>query len=628
MATRLKTLEYWFPTLASIPDVSATALTQITLYIPETISTFRSVVAEVIVADLFTAAGNITQRQISLILQGASASTVNNTNTFTNSGENIIHQFSADFTSYFNSNWSGTSRTLDGELTINTSANGSANASVRVIITYEYDDTSTTHIKTVRIPLDSLRTAQLTSKGAAIDTIPALDTYCPEASKTFRQIAVVLQGNQESTVTTDITLNFEIDSLGPVSSTPYEKGLNTSSWFRFNDVVSFDTSTTHSFYIWTTTTDLDHLQVYLVATYEFDPSSTTRVLNALMLPMEYGGAMGGPTSSDYQRAERELWIQEPGTITLERCALLVFWDQLAAMSGLNMRMGTGSFLSYTSVAATLGGGCGAMIRNDSAFTLSRGRNTLSADLYNTDNADVGYNLASVWMINYTSDKHTDGVGAHNHTVSWNLKAVDTQSAAVQSIIPTTALTIPETNHFKNSVGLNYIYTTNSSGNAAGVHIGVERLSGEGGLIWENVYEALGGTDPEVGVRQAWATARSVFRRFASGSIIDYDDTRLSIETSRRWRVILGGNANSFDHLDIYMTYHSISFTVSGNLTGTNGGTVILSLHRASNGEKLMETSRTGDGAYSFTWFDDTEEVYVEAYEDDDYKGRSGNGSAT
>lgn len=627
MATRLKTLEYWFPNQATIADASATALSQITIYIPESSITFKSVVCEVIVADKQTTSTNITQRQIGLTLQGAAISNINNTQTYTNSGENIIHQFSGDYTSYFNTNWAGTSRTLDCSLTINTSATGSANASVRMIITYTYDDTSTTHIKTVRIPLNSLPTAQLAAKGAAIDTIPALDTYCPEASKVYRQTAIILQGNQESVSTTDTTINFEVDALGPSTSNTYEKGLNSSSWFRYNNIVSFDTSTTHSFYIWANTTDFDHLQAYMVVTYEFDPSTTTRVLNSLMLPMEFGGGMGGPTASDYQRAERSLWIQEPGTITLEKCALLVFWDQANTMTGLNMRIGTGSFITYSNVTSSVCGGNGAMIRNDSAFTLSRGKNTFSADIYNTDALDIGYNLASVWIINYSSDKHTDGVGAHNHTVSWNLRTTGTVAAAVQSIISAVALDIPETTHFKNAVGLNYVYTTNTTGNASGVHIGVERLVAEGGLIWENVYEALGGTDPETGVRQAWASARDFFRRWVDGSVVDDDSTRMNLEVARRWRVILGGSAASFDHLDIYITYHSIGFTVSGATSNSNGGPITLHLHRADTGERVMETTVTGDTTYNFTWFDDTQEVYVDAYNEGVKLGRSTNGYA-
>ena len=625
MATRFKTIEYWFNHLGSLPDNANTALSQITVYIPETIVAFRSVVAEVIVADQYTTAGNVTQRQIQLTLQGAAAGTVNNTQTLTQSGENFIHMFSGDFTGYFTTNWTGTSRTLDCSLLVNTTATGSANASVKVTISYTYDDTATTQIKTVWIPLNAPVGAMPTTKGAAIDTIPALDTYCPEASKTFRQTTIVVQGNQESASTTDMSLSMEVDTAGALTTVAYEKGSSGSGWYRTNRVVSFTTNATHSFYLWASAADFDHPQAWLVVTYEFDESSTTTTLKSLLLPAEFSGPMGGPTSSDYQRVSRDLWLQDGGTITTLRLAVLVFWEQFSAMTGLNARLGTGSFVAYSSVAVTACGGFGNMVRNDSAFTLARGKNTLTADIYNTDTGDLGFSLSAMFMVNYTSSMHADGPGAENHTVIRNLRVVGTAAASAQTIVSSIALDIPETGHFKNSLGLNYIYTTNSTAQAAGVHIGVERLaSGEGGLIWENVYECLGGTDPEVGIRQSWATARSVFRRWADGSVIDADASRLSIETARRWR--LASAAASFDHLDVYLTYHTIDYVISGTVSGSGGGTVTLHLCRADTGERVMTTTRTGNGAYSFNWFDDTEDMYVEAYESATLKGRTKQGT--
>jgi hypothetical protein len=621
MATRTKTVEYWFPTLATIADASATALSQITLYLPENSKSFKSVMCETVVADQQTTSTSITQRQMSLTLQGASASVVNNTSSYTHSGENIIHVFSQDFTTYFNSNWAGTSMTLDGAITINTFTTGSANASVRMVITYQYDDTSTTHVKTVRIPLNAPRIALATTKPAVIDTIPALDTYCPEAGKTFRQTAIVIQGNQESATTIDSSISFEIDSSGVITSTAYEKGLNTSSFYRFSDVVSFTTNATHDFFIWASVTDFDHPQVYLVVTYEFDPSSTTTVLNSLQLPMEFGGTMGGTSSSDYQRAKRELWIEEGGTITTLRVALFVFWDQLAVISGLNARVGTGSFLSYTSVASVLAGNCALMVRNDGAFTLARGRNTLTADIYRADATDLGFSLSSFWLINYTSAKHADGVGAHNHTVTKNLKATGTGGAANQSTVTNALFDIPETNHFKNGIGVNYVFVTNGGVSPSGILISTERLaSGEGGLIWENAFESLGGTDPETGIRQCWASTGDIFRRWLAGSVADADENRLDIGTARRWR--LSSSAVTFDHLDIAITYHSITFTISGTISGSAGGTVNLALCRASTGEVVMRDTRTGNGAYSFTWFDDTEDMFVVATETASLRGVS------
>jgi hypothetical protein len=634
MATRRKTLEYWVPMLATAADNVKTALSQITLYIPEAASgtiTFRKVILDAVIADASATPANVTGRTLFFTLQGATESSVNNTQAYTQSGENMIHHFSVDMTSYFTTNWGANgSRTFDSSITINTGATGSNNISVKITIDYDFDDTQTTHIKTVWIPLNADINALPTTKpGSPIDTIPALDTYCPEATKTFRQIVIVSQGNEEKSAVTDISRSWEIDSLGVFTSQLFEGASNSSKWYRLNEVVSFDTSVTHGFYSWASTTDFDHPQNWLVVTYEFSPSSSTRMINSLLFPMEFGGAMGGPTSADYQRASKEFFIQEPGTINNVKLACFIHYDQLSAIAGMNARVGTGSFVTYSSVAAVLSGGCGLMIRNDGAFTLARGRNTLTADIYNTDASDLGYNLAGWWMVNYHSDIPSQGFWAANHTVIRNLKAVGTQAAATQSIVAATAPDIPEATWFLNAVGIWYVYTSNSTGNPSGVHIGAERLSaGEGGLVWENAYESLGGTDAESGIRQAWAQARTIFRRFRDGSIIDQDPKRLPFETARRWRVCLGGNCASFDHLDMVFTYHSITFTISGTVTDSNGGAVTLSLHRVSDGEKVMETTRTGNGAYSFNWFDNTEEMYVVAREDNNYIGRSANGLAT
>ncbi len=613
MATRLKTVEYWFPWLQSIPDVSATAFSQITVYIPEATAgvTFRSVTADIVVADQQTAATNITQRQLSMTLQGASASTVNNTQTYTNSGENIVHQWSADFTSYFNSNFgTNASRTLDCSVTINTSTVGSANASLRMVITYSFDDTVTTHLKTVWIPLNADVNALATTK-TACDTIPALDTYLPEASKSIRQVTFVTQGNQEQTATTDTVRRIDIDSISQVDAT-YEQGLATASWYRLSQVYSFDTSVTHTAYSWASTTDYDHPQNYLVVTYEFDASTTTSMMVSLLLPMEFAGPMGGPSATDAQRGERILMIQEANPV-MQRLAAFVFYDQFAAISSTLARIGAASYSTYSSVGTAAGGGFGLMVRRDDQYTLVHGRNSFTLDIYNADNNDLGFNLSALWMVNYTADVPTEGYWAANHTVQRCLRVVGTSGASAQTIVSSVAPDIPETEFFLTSVGVHYVYVTNGTGNASGVHIGAEN---DAGNEWLNVYESMGGTDPETGIRQSYATARSVFNRFAG----DAETGRTALQTARRWR--LASAASSFDTFWLLFTYHSITYDVSGSISASNGGTVNMDLIRDLDHSILQESSRSGNGSFSFTWYDDTENVHVSAYEDGTHVGRS------
>jgi hypothetical protein len=615
VVTRLKTVQYCMPALASITNNTVTAFTTTTLYLPENSKTFRKVVATFTADDIITATGgSFTTKTREFRLGAVAFSSVANANTKTNSGENDTIRLTTDMTSHFQTNWTGTSMTFDFQVTINQSTGttlGLVNGCLTIDITYEYDDTTTTHVKTVWIPLNMPVGALATTKPASLDTIPALDTYLPEASKTYRQLFIVMQGNESNAAgTTDFTLQAQIDSLTQLTSGNHEAALASDRWSRYVwDItgLGMTTNATHTWHAWSSTARFNHMQAWMVVTYEFDASTTTSVMNSLLLPMEILSPMGGTTSSDYQRASRELFVQEPN-VTLNKLAFYMFWEQAAAVGGLNIRVGTGSFVAYTDVAAQLCGGNGCMIRNDAPTGLSfaRGRNTLQLDVYRTDTADLGWNISGFWIVNYTSDIHADGVGAHNHTIIWNLANTSTSAAAVQVQVAATAPIIPESDYYLTAVGTQYLHDTNATG-LGGVSILVERLSAEGGVQWEEAYVDVNQTDVENGMRQFYSQVKDLFLRWPG----DLGSDRMNLETNRRWRVISAPNMAAFHHLDLMFTYHTITFAVAGNVTGFTG-TVNLGLHRSATGEKVKSTTRSGDGAYSFTWYDNTEDMFVSA----------------
>lgn len=630
MATRLKTVEYWFPHGTTLVDATDTNLTQITVYLPENSKTFKKVVLEVIAHDRNTTLANISRHQVSLRLGAASYTVVNNANAITNGGEQQTIMFSGDFTSHFTSNWSGTSMTCDAMVLMDYAGVGPLspsfnNVSARLIITYEYDATTTTHVKTVRIPLDAPVGTMATSKpGSAVATIPALDTELPEASKTYRQIVLVAQGNDGGT-STDLVLNMQIDSLTAYASDSYEHASNVAMFTRSATIApSFTTNATHSFYIWATgAANYNHYQAWLVVTYEFDSTSSNDVYVSLMLPISMDSPMGGTTSSDYQRATRELFIQEANIVAKQQ-ACYMFWDQLGAISGLNMRIGTGSFVAYTDAAAVLAGSNAAMIRNDSAFSLARGRNSLNMDAYRSDTSDLGYNVSGFFIINYTGDKPSGGHGAENHTVLWPLADTGTAAVAPSYIISSQAVTVPETDYFITALGSECRYVPSGTTAQAGNSVQVERLSGEGGIAWESMYADLSGTDGETGIYHSYSQARSIFKRWPN----DPTGDRIDLETARRWRWSIGQSVSGRGMVTILLTYHAITYSVSGTITGSGGGTVNLELVRSGTEEILLTGSRSGNGSYTFTWYDNTENVYVSAYEDGTHMGRSAPGTAS
>lgn len=633
MATRLKTVKYAFPALAALTNNTLTTLTQITVYLPETgTKTFRSVVAHITMNDIITATGgSLTTKTLNCRVGAAAYTSIANANTLTNSGENASFWLSADYTSHFTTNWTGASMTCDFQLQINQSTGtttGMVNVCVTLDITYEYDDTSTTHVKTVMIPLNA-PVGAIATAATTYDTIPVLDTYLPEASKVYRDISVVIQGNEHrNAATTDHTMTLRIGTA-TVTTGNYEGALATDRFFRYvwNATTAYpSTAATQTWQPTATVARVNHSQAYLVVTYEFAPGSSSTIMNSVMLPMDLASPMGGTTSADYQRGTRELFIEEPTTITTSRVAYYVFWQQIAAISTLNFRIGTGSFVAYTDTASVLAGSNAAMVRNDAAFTLARGRNTLNFDVYRSDAADFGWNISGFWLVNYTSGKATGGVGAHNHTVEWGIQQNGTAAAAAAYTIAASAPVIPEAEYFITAIGNQMVVQPSGSVALSGLTILVERLAAEGGIEWEAAYMDSSQTDAEIGVFFAYSQSRTMFKRWPGDS---YVGSRVDLETSRRRRVHLNGSTavTGWISLNVIFTYHAITYTLSGTVSGSAGGTVTIGVWRPDTGEKLLQTSRTGNGAYSLTWYDNVESVFAEAYESATLVGRSDTGTA-
>lgn len=648
MAIRTKTIEYTFGfQTTSTASAAARTFTQIAaLAIPETTSrTFRSVILQFFVPDADDTATSTTAVASSITLGAAGASAATVTQTIVNSGENYSMMFWRDVTAYFQANYTGTSMTCDASITI--TGPQTINHSAKLIITYEYDDSGqTTRIKTVKIPIDGNNgalTTALTTVGAA-SQIPALDTFLPESSKTYRDIFFEVWGHTGTTAATAATMTMRYNGATSLTSGQYAAATGTTNVPSLNtdrSIIRIDkllgtlgtagANTVEASVTSTTGCPFDCLGGVLVVTYEYDHSASTTILNSLQIPIiDDEGLIGGTASTDKNRFQATYFVQEPGTITLVQSGVLFSTIDAGALT-YNFSAGAQTIRTFTH-PATLRAGCVFHTRrvdsgaiSGAGISLARGLNTFTFDYYATSSTagNIGSNATGLLFLNYTSGKHPDGDGVHAHTTSW-INLPYATGALVQRQIYTAQTTpiINETNYWIVSAGYEInILTSGTTADAFGFAFQGEVQSTESkGAGWQDFYSAVYASDSEMGTSITWARARPNFKRYPN----DTDTDRLGIETSRRYRFDIPINAAAIWQARKLVTWHSITYTIAGTISGSNGGTVLISAFRTDTGEKIDSTSRTGNGAYSITWYDNTIPVIVTAEESANYKGVSAN----
>ena len=645
MTLRVKTTEWGFPlSSASVATTVARTFTAITVYAPETTSrTIRSAHLEFFLHDGSTTAANITALNLSVQVDAIAVSAATVTHTFAQSGENYSLIAIKDVTAYFVTNFTGASHSITAAIT----ATGATtiNASCKLVLTYEYDDAAaTTRIKTVRIPMDgnngNLTTAYVNLGGVA-SQIPALDTFLPEASKIYRNIFMQWDSHDGHTAAGASTLDISYDGGTTTVSglAQAQTDLNSDVFVRRIDnlTATLNTAAAANLQAKCTTvaaTPYPCLNGVLYVTYEYDHSASTRIMNSIIIgAADDPGWAGGTATGDKSRFTRTLSIQEPGTITLVQSAVQLWMADAGAIT-LDLRVGAQASRVYTHPTSAHCGGMSVMRRIDSGatggagVTIARGAsNTLTVDWFSTSATanNIGSNITGICYLNYTSDKHADGDGVHNHTTKWCTQPHATGNL-VQRLqrVPTITPIIPEAAYWLSGLVYEIVLGMfNSTPVALGLTVLCEEQPGEGeGAGWRPIYTGFLVSDTESGTFITYGRARDDFKRWGA----DADTSRLDIETARDYRFDCSATGMAMWQMVSFVTHHAITYQIAGNITGSAGGTVTIDAHDA-NGIEIGATSRVGNGAYSITWYDNTSPVYVEAYEDGTHIGRSDNAVA-
>lgn len=673
MTIRTKTIEYVFPQ-STATQTSATRLdfAALTVYIPENTTgggvTFRSVAIEASCCDTVTSATNLTAILIGIKLGATAFDDLTVTETFTSSATTSNNYFFtrlSGLVSYFQTNFgAGTNQTC--QVGVKFTGPATNNHTAKLIITYDYDISSATQIKTVKIPIESPKTSagtiRLTTTLTEIGTnqVPQLTGgggLLPENSIQFRDLWFEIATTEaEDSSTTDFQLGLQLDSETEVTDGSHEAQINRNNlyrriWKRINntstttDFPGSGTAATHAFKARSVgiTGRFASLNARLCATYEYTESATTSVLNSIEIPLSNNllPFYDGSSTSDPARTQVQFQIQEPGTITLQQSAVEA-WGCIGHANSVafNFAAGSQSFTSYTpggSATVGLTGTSNISHRIDTGgnagsagVTLARGNNTFTF-LSSIGSTFTVCEHTYTLLLNYTSSKATAGTGAHNHTVYWGIQGLYTADTSSNAVDVTFAPVFQESSYWLTAVGLRECYIATGITGPQKWYF-VRRTSSEStGDWWQavatpaNFGNGLSTVSGAQNVEMIFSYLSDSFGKYPN----DPTANKIVLSTSRSWRYhLISVNHSTGDHL--LVTYHAITKTIAGTVSNYNGGDgsgLTVGIYNASTRVLLGTATTTAGGAFTFTWYDDTVDSFAEEYQDSTHFGRSKNGPA-
>lgn len=604
MATAVKTIEYAFPlSTTNVNSATARDFTSITVYIPESSISFKSVTLE-----MGSSTWNGTQ-SVTAVLMGISLGAVARsdntvTQTITNSAENYSFIFTRDVTSYFSTNWTGTNMAAGARLTVTGPA--TTNAFAKLIITYSFDDSaSNTRVKTVRIPMDGntgALTTSLANVGGVANQIPNLSTFLPENSVVIRDLFVETFCHTGAAAgTTDIALNLRFDGVNTLAAT-YEGGGTTDYSLKRIDksLTLFGTGATSNFEASTgnVATPYTCLCGVIHTTYEYNHSASTTILNSVMLCSVdgHGWAVSGLTT------ESEKFIvdyinNEPGTLTLKQSGVLVSTVDSDAI-GLTLRIQDQDIRTFIHPATVRSGNVYQLRRFDSGAAGSSPSNVaLSNPTYfpiwinttGTTLGSYGSNLTGIVYLNYTSDKSTSGDTAHNKTTIWCAAPYSVETLAREKFPPASYPTGlgggTNNKYYLNNAGFQiYLITTSTPTSNIPINFKFYQDASDD-TTWPGGYvpffDTFYSSDDEVGTSIFWANSTDVFNN-------GYQSGNLDLQVSRNYLVSNNPNVCFFNGYQI-VTTNNITTSYSGTVYGVASNTVV-SLSLFSTGGTLFGTT--------------------------------------
>lgn len=644
MTIRTKTIEYGFNQItASVAAVTYGVHDPLVVSIPENTSrTFQSVFAYHYVDQNVAAATSITAVSSSFRLftdtETGIQSTAITASARTNSGESMSHVWISDLTSYFRSNFSSSFTGMTASISASCQPGASANISSKLFITYTFDDATLTGsnkaTKTVRIPLEGMTGSLGTSHIYVVDTVPALATFCPESNKTFRNIFFEFETNRGTSAATAINPVLSVSlGTGPVStnfgiddtmaSSMYYHGI----WQQNNLNVSSSSPLTAS--TSNTTTNWPCLSTTLVATYDYEPSSTTSILNSITLPISSIGFIGGNTTSLKSRLQTKFIISDSDPVMFVSSAVKLYYSDSGAIT-LDVRAGNQASRTYVLANTVRAGSLVCQRRIDDAavggtgLNLSGGLNTLNIDIFRTVTAfgSLGSGLSGVVLLNYTS--------------SINSGQTETGTKTIYTLLQETPATLsPTLITISSSARIPFIPESYFSLLAEGTYFpifwggtaladqwltfdaqiyGSESVGGG----WQNLTAYVANTETEAGIFPVYGTGNGAWKKFPNQKTPNL----LNYTSPRQFRLGAVPNSNTVLQGWHVTTYSPRQFFRTGSIYPNPGAGVTVSVHQNDTKELITSASTNSEGKYVVDYISDKIDLYSDIFVSEQQMGRS------
>jgi len=568
-----------------------------------------------------------------------------------------------DVTAYFITNFGGgASQTCQvGVAFSQVVASTVNNLTAELQITYDYDNTAATHVKTVEIPIQGHYAALSTSdteigctggvSDAPVNQIPNLSTFCPEAGKTFKQVYLRVTAHDFSNGSTDTQLSLKLDSGGTYDVRALNKqAIGPGAQYR--DIVdltaapySITTNAVHALIAKSNiaTTTFQNLSAVLVVTYTFTVASTTRELHSCRAVVGNDRAALGITfgslAADTNQYAVQLEVQEPGTITLLQSGVVVFDQNQLALNALVNANGQGAraitIAGFPSFGVFTCPGTRVYTRrcdhDSSTWALARGTNRLALNVRASVTSAPGLDFSGFAIINYTADIPARGIGGGNRSCAYSLVSHTTPTDFVSYV--TAAERIPS---FPSSPWMVSSAWCDLGIRTYGVFAAMyslqsERQTGEdiGDGWYQDEFPVSGGN---LGGAFANWSRRETMRPIAPWiKRSSYGRTAMDVTVSRRWRLCIATGTSSSWTAAQWLTLHDISFTVAGTVTVggatvADGGTVKIYADNGVDTEYITSaTIAGGAGAFTLQVTDNTR-TYFGTYSVGGNQGWSGPGT--